>query len=71
MVVFEVICNQKNFLVGILDQTFHRYDKGLRIHLILLNHKVCFSPIGDIRDSKNNYQNIDKISDISYFSKKN
>ena len=46
----QVIQNQKYFPIHILYQTFQKFDHGLGVHCVLINHKANFALVGYSRD---------------------
>ena len=50
MMNFQVVNNQKDFLVSIFNQPIHKLDQRLGIHFVFVNHEAYFSLIGDRRN---------------------
>ena len=46
----QIVQNQKHLFVGIFYQSFAKFDKGLRVHCLIVNHETDFTLIGNRRD---------------------
>ena len=46
----QIVQNQKYLFVGIFYQSFAKFDKGLRVHCLIVDHETDFTLIGNRRD---------------------
>jgi hypothetical protein len=51
----QVIQNQKDLSISILDQSFAKFDKGLRVHCPIVDHETNFTLIGNRRDQVDSF----------------